>query len=83
MGDKKEIVKQFKELTGFSTADIARNFNFSPQFIHQVKNNRTITYKASMAFYMTVMVDDKIKQLEENIEKLQRFKGVISESVKR
>lgn len=70
----KELVKRFKETTGYKSTDIARKFNVSKQFIDQTLNNHSLTYSNSNKYMLTTMIDTKIKEVKNKIAELEQLK---------
>ncbi|HHY26427.1 MAG TPA: hypothetical protein GX523_06715 [Desulfitobacterium dehalogenans] len=77
----KDLVKEFKRLTGSNLADIADKFGVSRQFIHSSLNNKSLTYRASSAFYLMQMIDEKIAELKQSICLLEQLKKSIESEV--
>lgn len=71
------IWKMFKDLTGYNNQDMADKFGISRQRVHEMKRNYSLLYMTSSAYMMNCMIDDKIQELEHNIEILKSFKSNI------
>ena len=80
---EKELIKEFKRLTGYNNEDVAEKFGVSRQFIHQALNNHTLTHRASSAFYLILMIGEKISSLKKEIGDLESLQLNIGESAKR
>ncbi|MGO5075212.1 hypothetical protein ACTQ4K_14950 [Clostridium sporogenes] len=73
----KGIYKKFKNLTGFNYQYMADKVGVSKQHIHASMAKYSMLYKTSMAAIMSCCIDDKINELERNIEELKIFKKEI------
>ncbi|WP_061316895.1 hypothetical protein [Clostridium botulinum] len=73
----KGIYKKFKGLTGFNYQYMADKVGVSKQHIHASMGNYSMLYKTSMAAIMSCCIDDKINELERNIEELKILKKEI------
>ena len=78
---EKTLVDEFKRLTGFNGGSIAEKFGVSRQFVHQVLNNHSLTYKASSAFLINAMIGEKISTLKKQIQDLEFLRVNIESSV--
>jgi len=78
---EKELVKEFKRLTGFNGSDIAEKYGVSRQFIHQAFNNHSLTHKASSAFFLNSMIGEKISALKKQVQDLEFLQVTIEGSV--
>ena len=78
---ERELVSEFKRLTGFNGGDVAEKFGVSRQFVHQAFNNNSLTYKASSAFYLNSMIGEKISTLKKQVQDLEFLQVSIGESV--
>ncbi|MDU7251346.1 MAG: hypothetical protein E6274_03245 [Clostridium sp.] len=78
----RELYRKFKNLTGFNYQYMADKVGVSKQHIHASMSNYSMLYKTSMAAIMSCCIDDKINDLERNIEELKIFKKeVIKQAV--
>lgn len=77
----KILVDEFKRLTGYNGGDIATKFGVSRQFVHQALNNHTLTYRASSAFYLGSMINEKVLSLKNQIRDLEYLQLGIEGSV--
>jgi len=80
---EKELIKEFKRLTGYNGGDVAEKYGVSRQFIHQAFNNHTLTHRASSAFYLSLMIGEKISLLKKQIRDLEGLRLSIEGSVKK
>jgi len=78
---EKELVQEFKRLTGYNGGDIAEKYGVSRQFVHQVLNNHTLTHKASSAFFLNSMISEKISTLKRQVRDLEFLQLSIEGSV--
>ena len=78
---EKELVKEFKRLTGYNGGDVAEKYGVSRPFVHQALNNHSLTYKASSAFFLNSMIGEKISVLKEQVRELEVLRVSIGESV--
>jgi len=78
---EKELVSEFKRLTGFNGGSIAEKYGVSRQFVHQVLNNHSLTYKASSAFFLNSMIGEKISSLKKQVRDLEFLQLSIEGSV--
>lgn len=69
-----ELTGRFKALTGYKITDMAAKANVSKQHVSASLKNRSLTYKTSVAYLLTIMIDEKIQELEELIDKLIELK---------
>jgi len=79
---EKELVKEFKRLTGYNGGDVAEKYGVSRQFVHQALTNHSLTYKASSAFYLNSMINEKISVLRKQIQELEGLQISIEGSVR-
>jgi len=79
---EKELVKEFKRLTGYNGGDISEKYGVSRQFVHQVLNNHSLTHKASSAFFLNSMIGEKISTLKKQVRDLEILQLSIEGSVK-
>ena len=78
---EKELVSEFKRLTGFNGGSIAERYGVSRQFVHQVLNNHSLTHKASSAFFLNAMIGEKISTLKKQVQDLEFLQISIEGSV--
>ena len=78
---EKELVSEFKRLTGFNGGSIAERYGVSRQFVHQVLNNHSLTHKASSAFFLNAMIGEKISSLKKQVRDLEFLQISIEGSV--
>ena len=78
---EKTLVEEFRRLTGFNGGDVAEKFGVSRQFIHQALNNHTLTHKASSAFFLNLMIGEKISTLKKQVRDLEYLQLSIEGSV--
>ena len=78
---EKELVKEFKRLTGYNGGDVAEKYGVSRQFVHQVLNNHSLTHKASSAFFLNSMIGEKISALKKQVSELEFLQLSIEGSV--
>ena len=74
-----EFTGRFKALTGYKISDMAAKANVSKQHVSASLKNHSLTYKTSMAYLLIIMIEEKVKELEENIDKLIELKKDIKE----
>lgn len=77
MGKRYNLFVKLKELTGFSYEKIAKEFGVSKQHISQSFSNHSMTYENSNKFMALHMLNLKINDYQEEIKKLENFKGEI------
>lgn len=77
----KDNFKLFQKLTGYNGADIAEKFNISRQRVSQLKNNHSLFAKAGFYAMLSIMADEKIIELEKNIEDIKVLKKEWSEKL--
>lgn len=73
----KELMKRFKELTGYNQGDIGQTLGVTRQRVNQLWHNTTITYKAATAFALNVLIERKIRALEQEMYNLIQLKKEI------
>lgn len=73
-----DILKRFKELTGIKGSDVARKFNVSRQYIHQLERNYSLTYKSALYAMLSIMADDEIARMEAQIKQIKQLITEIS-----
>jgi len=78
---ERELVSEFKRLTGFNGGSIAERYGVSRQFVHQVLNNHSLTHKASSAFFLNAMIGEKISTLKKQVQDLEFLQISIEGSV--
>lgn len=69
-----EFTGRFKVLTGYKITDMASKANVSKQHVSASLKNRSFAYKTSMAYLLTIMIDEKIQELEALINELIELK---------
>ena len=72
---------EFRRLTGYNGGDIATKFGVSRQFVHQTFNNHSLTHKASSAFFLGSMINEKVLSLKKQIRDLEFLQLGIEGSV--
>jgi len=77
LGKRYNLFVKLKELTGFSYEKIAKEFGVSKQHISQSFSNHSMTYENSNKFMALHMLNLKINDYQEEIKKLENFKGEI------
>lgn len=77
MGKRNDLFVKLKEFTGFSYEKIAKEFGVSKQHISQSFSNHSMTYENSNKFMALHMLNLKINEYQEEIKKLENFKGEI------
>ncbi|AGF55649.1 transcriptional regulator with XRE-family HTH domain [Clostridium saccharoperbutylacetonicum] len=78
MGKRNSLFAKLKELTGVSYEKIAKEFGVSKQHISQSFSNHLMTYENSNKFMALNILNLKINEYQEEIKKLENFKGEIS-----
>lgn len=73
----KKLFKKLKELTGFSYQDIADKVGVSKQHIYKILENHSLVYKTSAATILNLCIDNKIIDLERQVENLKLLKDEI------
>ena len=76
-----KIFKELRDLTGYSYEMIAKEFGVSKQHVYSSFCNHSLTYTNSNKFMALKIADIKIKEYQAEIEKLEKFKNEIMESV--
>lgn len=79
MWKKDNLFWKLKEVMECSYGKIADEFGISRQAAQQSFNNHSVTYQNSNRFMVLKMVDIKIKEYQEEIKKLEKFKNEIME----
>mgnify|MGYP001008414914 CR=1 FL=1 len=75
----KTTLANFKNLTGCNISEIGRRFGFTRQYAYQLVNNSSPTHKASAAFLLTTIVNEKIAEHKSKIEELEVLRHDIQE----
>lgn len=70
----KDLVKEFKELTGLKLTEVAEMFGMTKQFLDQTLNNYSFTYTNSAKYILASAVDSKIEELENKVSELKELK---------
>jgi len=78
---EKALVSEFKRLTGFNGGDIAKKYGVSRQFVHQELSSNTLTHKASSAFFLNAMINEKVLELKKQVRDLEFLQLSIEGSV--
>jgi len=69
----------FKKLTGKSGGYIAAKWDISRQYVHQLMNNKSLTYKLAKHAILTIIIDEKIEELRKEIIDLEILKSKITD----
>jgi len=83
MPEDRELIRKFKELTGYKFSDIAERFGVSRQHISAELRNHSLTHMAAVAFYLNKMIDEKIVELKMRVSNLEQLKNNIAKDVMR
>lgn len=70
----KDLVKEFKELTGLKLTEVAEMFGMTKQFLDQTLKNYSFTYTNSAKYILASAVDSKIEELENKVSELKELK---------
>lgn len=70
----KYLWDEFKRLTEYNSQDVANKFKISRQRVHEMKQNYSLLYRTSFAYMLDSMIDDRIKQINYQLEDLNSLK---------
>ena len=73
--------KTFKQLTGYNTQDIANKFKISKQHVHATFKNYSVIHISCVAYWFTILIDEKVAALENELKALKTLKQQINDEV--